>query len=84
VLIEHPDACPDPVPAGAQPLVAGRFTASVVEQGGRLVGGLTIDGVAVRFDTSLDRASLARVLASLAVSTTTTPSSTGDTTTTTR
>jgi hypothetical protein len=87
VLREHVDACADPLPTDAQPIEAGRYQAVAVEQDGRLVGGLTVDGVAIRFDSNLERAALSRVLASLAVTTSssgTTTSTTGATTTTTR
>ncbi len=88
-LIEHAATCANPEPVGGEPLQAGPYTGSV-DRGadGTLVGGITVDDVAIRFETDLDRASLERVLASLApdaaqtapVASTTTPAATTTTT----
>jgi len=55
--------CPTPAGAGSAPFTAGANAGWIGQDAGSTVGGLTVDGVSVRFRTSLPERDLAPVLA---------------------
>jgi len=56
--------CPTPKSTGAADFTAGAYTGWIGQDAGASVGGLTVDGVSVRFRSSLTETELATVLAS--------------------
>ena len=58
-----PSGCETPKAEGADDFTAGSYTGWIGQDGGVSVGGLTVDGVSVRFRSTLSEAELAKVLA---------------------
>lgn len=55
--------CPTPKASGAADFTAGKYRGWIGQDRGASIGGLTVDGVSVRFRSTLSEAELAKVLA---------------------